>query len=332
MSQTGAVTFSVDVDQFLPLPPGGRVVSAVVTVTAPETLVERGGGAEVIIADCSAPARDMIADVRRAVAAATDAISDGTAFAIVAGTGDGQQAYPAQVHPAHGGLAVASAETRAAARAAAASLPTGGNAELGQWLRLARDLLRPFPGRLRHATLAVGSPNGEDPEELDAAIASCAGVFRCDCRGVGTNWQVAELRKVASALLGTVDLVMDPGDLAADLVAMMRDAMGKHVAEVSLRVRTPQSATVRMVKQVAPHYQELTAAPRHAGLRFADYPAGAWSAGESRDYLLSIEVAPPPVAVTPKSLAARVQVITMPDAGAHVLGEGLIKASWDSSP
>ena len=30
-----------------------------------------------------------------------------------------------------------------------------------------------------------------------------AGIFQRDCRGVGADWDVAELRRVAGALLGT---------------------------------------------------------------------------------------------------------------------------------
>ena len=39
---------------------------------------------------------------------------------------------------------------------------------------------------------------------------TCEGSFQCDCRGVGTDWGVSELRRIASALLGTVDIIADP--------------------------------------------------------------------------------------------------------------------------
>ena len=35
------------------------------------------------------------------------------------------------------------------------------------------------------------------------------GKFQCDCRGVGVDWQVAEVRRIAQALLGTVDIIPD---------------------------------------------------------------------------------------------------------------------------
>ena len=38
--------------------------------------------------------------------------------------------------------------------------------------------------------------------DLQNAIAAATGVFQCDCRGVGADWDVNELRGIASALLG----------------------------------------------------------------------------------------------------------------------------------
>jgi hypothetical protein len=107
------------------------------------------------------------------------------------------------------------------------------------------------------------------------------GVFSCDCRGVGTDWKVDELRKISTALLGTVDIVPDPAGLAADFEAMMKASMAKEVADIALRVWAPQHATVRFVKQVAPrsrtsppgahrrHRRRATTQPAHGGPRAA---------------------------------------------------------------
>jgi len=53
--------------------------------------------------------------------------------------------------------------------------------------------------------------------------------------------------------------VPDPDGLAADFEAMMQASMAKEVADVALRVWTPQHASVRFVKQVAPTVEDLTA-------------------------------------------------------------------------
>jgi hypothetical protein len=42
------------------------------------------------------------------------------------------------------------------------------------------------------------------------AIMGVTEKFQCDCRGVGVDWQVAEVRRIAQALLGSVDIIPEP--------------------------------------------------------------------------------------------------------------------------
>jgi hypothetical protein len=180
---------------------------------------------------------------------------------------------------------------------------------------------------LRHAILLTDGRNEhETPEDLAAAIGLCEGVFSCDCRGVGTDWEVGELRRISSALLGSVDIVPDPAGLAADFAAMMEMAMGKQVADVSLRVWTPQRATIRFLKQVAPTVEDLTGRHTPSGPQAGDYPTGAWGVSESRDYHLCVRVVP--AAVGQEMLAARVSLVTTTPPGPDVLGQGLVRAIW----
>ncbi len=75
---------------------------------------------------------------------------------------------------------------------------------MGSWIRLASEVLRDRPG-IRHAILLTDGKNeSEEPEDFEEALGEAMGVFECDCRGVGTNWIVSELRKVATTLLGIV--------------------------------------------------------------------------------------------------------------------------------
>ncbi len=151
-------------------------------------------------------------------------------------------------------------------------------------------------------------------------------MFSCDCRGVGTDWEVAELRRISTALLGTVDIVPDPSGLAADFSAMMAAAMGKQVADVGLRIWTPQQATIQFVKQVAPAVEDLTGRRTQSGPQASDYPTGAWGSGESRDYHLCVQVTPG--AVGQEMLAARVSLVTTSPSGPEILGQGLVRAIW----
>ena len=190
---TGLPGFHVDIDQNPYLPAGGREVSAIVTVTADATgegaaaVAPDVGSAEIVIIDCSGSMDyppDKLAEARAATAAAVDVIRDGTWFAIVAGT---STAWP--VYPADGSMAVAGERTRAEAKSALRRLRASGGTAIGQWLRLANQVFQGSPATLRHAILLTDGKNQhETAEELAAAISLCEGAFRCDCRGVGTDY------------------------------------------------------------------------------------------------------------------------------------------------
>ncbi|MFD7699431.1 VWA domain-containing protein [Streptomyces caelestis] len=340
-SKSNVPQFSVDVYQNEYLPEGGREVNAVVTVTATgggtigsavaaPHLYSPGEGpsaAVVLMVDCSGsmdyPPTKM-RNARDATAAAIDALRDGVNFAVVGGTHVAQEVYPGG-----GGLAVADAGTRERAKQALRRLSAGGGTAIGTWLRLADRLLASADVAIRHGILLTDGRNEhESPQDLKAALDACAGRFTCDARGVGTDWEVKEVTAIASALLGTADIVADPAGLAADFTRMMETAMGKEVADVSLRLWTPVGATVRFVKQVAPTVEELTGRRTEAGPRAGDYPLGSWG-DESRDYHVCVEV--PPAGIGQEMLAARVSlVIPQPsDGGVRNLGaQGLVRAVW----
>jgi hypothetical protein len=251
-----------------------------------------------------------------------DVIRDGTSFAVIAGT---STAWP--VYPADGSMAVAGERTRAEAKAALRQLRANGGTAIGQWLRLAHQVFSSSPATLRHAILLTDGKNQhETPEELAAAVALCEGVFRCDCRGVGTDWEVGELRKISTALLGSVDIVVDPAGLAADFEELMRGAMSKHLPDVLLRVWTPQTAALKFVKQVAPAIDDLTGRRLASAAQAGDYPTGAWAPGESRDYHVAVTVNP--ASLGQEMLAARVSLIASSAEGQQVLGQGLVRVTW----
>lgn len=314
--------FAVDVYQNEYLPEGGREVNAVVTVSATgggtiggavgaPHLYSPGRGpaaAVALMVDCSGsmdyPPTKM-RNAREATAAAVDTLRDGVHFAVIGGTHVAKEVYPGG-----GRLAVASEATRAAATYALRRLSAGGGTAIGTWLRLADRLLSSADVTIRHGILLTDGRNEhETPEALRSALDGCAGRFTCDARGVGTDWEVKEVTQIASALLGTADIVADPAGLAADFTAMMETAMGKEVADVALRLWTPVGTTVRFVKQVAPSVEDLTDRRSEAGPRTGDYPTGSWG-DESRDYHVCLEV--PPAGIGQEMLAARVSLVVPP--------------------
>jgi hypothetical protein len=321
--------FTVDIYQNEYLADGGTDVTGVITVTSADTLAPAAGtgasSAEIIVIDCSGSMGvppTKLAQARVATSAAVDVIRDGVAFAVIAGA---YTAWP--VYPRDGSLAIASPQTRQEATRAVAGLRTANGTAIGQWLRLAHQMFSAHPAELRHVILLTDGQNAhEAPHQLGEAITLCEGVFSCDCRGVGTDWEVSELRRISSALLGTVDIVPDPAGLAADFTAMMEAAMGKQVADLSLRVWTPQHATVRFMKQVAPMVEDLTGRRTVSGPQAGDYPTGAWGGGESRDYHLCVRVTP--ATVGQEMLAARVSLVSGPATAPVVLGQGLVRAIW----
>ena len=321
--------FTLKVDQNMYLAEGARDINAIVTVTmagaAAAPPADATDAAEIIIIDCSGSMgspRSKISDARAATSSAVDVVRDGVAFAVIAGTHKA-----AAIFPEDGSLAVASAQARVAANKAVARVRPGGGTAIGAWLRLAHRMFTSHPARLRHAILLTdGKDEHESAENLGAAIKLCEGVFSCDCRGVGTDWRVDELRRVSSALLGSVDIVPDPAGLAADFAAMMAASMAKRIADVSLRIWTPEQVSVQFLKQVHPAIEDLTGRSTQAG----DYPSGAWAPGESRDYHLAVQFARPG-AVGQEKLAARVSLVSASDSGPQVPSEEneeIVLAIW----
>lgn len=315
-------TFSAQTYQNEYLPEGGSQVDAVVTVTASGSGGTLGStaAAEIIIIDTSGSMDYPPAKLRaaqQATTAAVDCLRDGVSFGIIAGT---KRAH--QIYPAGGTLAAASAATRQQAKIAVGGLKANGGTAIGAWLTLANELFATVPGAIHHAILLTdGKDESETEADLDLALESAQGRFQCDCRGVGTDWVVSELRKVATSLLGSVDIIADPAAMAADFTEVIEAAMGKAVNDVSLRLWTPLGATVEFVKQVAPTIEDLTDRRTPVNPRSDDYPTGAWG-DESRDYHVSIRVAPGQMG--DEMLAGRVSLVV----NGEVESQALVKAIW----
>ncbi|MCP2337843.1 VWA domain-containing protein [Actinomadura rupiterrae] len=316
--------FTIKVDQNPYLGAGGHEMHAIVSVEssggpAPEAPAARA--AEVIVIDASGSMSysGKMGAAKRAAEAALKVVRDGVRFAVVAGSNSPRMVYPA------GGerLVTMNRQHRSGAIGAVSRLEASGGTAIGSWLRLADRLLAGEEGAVRHAILLTDGKNQhESAEELDAALRTCEGHFGCDARGVGTDWDVAELRKITSVLLGGFLDVPDPADLEDDFRQMMRDAMGKNVADLALRVWTPQNGSLRFVKQMVPSVEDLTGRRDDKG-QIGDYPLGAWGA-ESREYHLCVDV--PPGDVGRQGRAAWVKLV-VPDTGEE-LAHANVLVEW----
>jgi len=324
--------FTVDCFQNEYLPEGADVMHAVLTVTSggpdgpgpaavPGTPATGTGGdptdrAELLLIDVSGSMNGAkLQEAKAAVAAAVDCLPDGVRFGIVAGNHTATVVYPHQPP-----LAVASDATRGAAKASLRHLRAEGGTAIGSWIHLATGLLRPESG-IRHAILLTDGRNEhESAPVLAQCLSNAEGVFQCDCRGVGADWEVAELRRVATALLGSYDIVPEASGLQADFTAMMHQALSRQVDDVRVRVWAPKGAAVEVLKQLDPIADLLGSGVPSSSLS-VDFPTGAWGE-ESRDYHLAVRV--PPGGVGDEMLAARVSLIVGDDTVAQVL----VRCTW----
>jgi len=271
---------------------GSGTVHAVVTVEASNTdasAVPKGEATEIIIIDTSGSMRAdrKLQEAKAAVLAAIDCLRDGVYFAVLAGDHRAEAVWPRG-----GGLAVAGQASRSHAKESVARVRADGGTVMGAWLDATRRLVSSAPAGVRHAILLTDGKNeGQSPEELRVAVDACRGLFQCDCRGVGDDWIVDELRSISSALLGSVDIVAEPSGLRRDFETLMRTAMSRRVADVSLRLWTPRQTEIAFVRQVAPEVEDLTDRAVPSGERMRDFPTGAWS-DETRDYHVGLEVVP----------------------------------------
>ena len=128
---------------------------------------------------------------------------------------------------------------------------------------------------------------------------------------------------IATALLGSVDLIAKPDQMAADFGRIMQQSMGRGVADASLRVWAPQGAQVLFARQVSPTVEDLTTRRQEVNALTGAYPTGAWG-DESRDYHVAVRL--PAKAVGQEQLASRVQVAV----GDVVVAQGLVKAMWSN--
>jgi hypothetical protein len=307
---------------------GADTVDAVVTVSAAgdpagegTTVTHARDRAEIIIIDTSGSmgVGRKIHAARTAAAAAVECLEDGVHFAVVEGSHQARMVWPRTAK-----LTVATSDTRRSATKAIQQLDTEGGTAIGMWLQAAHGLFDSAPSTVRHAILLTDGRNeSQTPADLAAAVESCRGLFQCDCRGVGVDWEVDELRSIATALLGTVDIVAHPDDLEADFRAMINASQARALPDVRLRLWSPQGAVLESVRQVAPELLDLTATGTASGPQAMDFLLGGWAPGEVRDYHLRIKVKPG--AVGDEMLAGRVSLVLT---DGTVATQALVRAVW----
>lgn len=301
--------FVADVFQNEFLPAGAETVDAIVTVRSSDSGVagpSTTDAVEMIVIDTSGSMTEeggrKIRAARAATQAAIDTIRDGVYFAVVGGNSGAYMIYP------HEGLAYADDRTRAEAKDRVARVEAKGGTAIGTWLQAAAYLAGLRPEAIAHAVLLTDGKNQHEEQwVLDKSIEACVGLFQCDARGLGSDWNIDEMRRIASALLGTVDIIPRPEDMEAEFTRLTQAAMGRQVGSVALRLWNPKGSEIEFVKQVAPTLEDLTSTAAPVNELTRDYPLGAWSGNEERDYHLRVRI--PVGGVGDERLAARVMLV-----------------------
>lgn len=278
-----------------------------------------GSMATVFRAD-SVPVVSRIAAMRVALVAAIRALEDGTEFAIIAGNHRANAVYPET------GLATADADTRAEAIDAVATLTASGGTAMSTWLRAARERFAEVPDAIKLAVLVTDGSNESDVEgRLDRELGRCAGLFQCECRGVGDSWEVDELRSIASALLGDVEMIRTPEQLAADFNRVMATTMAKTTADVRLQIWVPTRSELSSFGQVAPSVDDYAPHARLVEDRTIEFPCGSWDS-ESRDFILSLQMDAGDIG--DEMLAARVSLVIDGD----TVATAMLPVTWSDNP
>jgi len=315
--------FTAQVFQNEYLPAGGDTVDAVITVNsaAGADTASNQGLLEVIIVDMSGSMNEdggaKVRAAKAATAVAIDTLDDGVEFAIIAGTDKAMQIFP------RSGTAVADAASRNEAKKIVKRLRADGGTAIGTWLRLASSIHATRPHLIRHSLLLTDGKNQhETGDVLQASIDASVGLFQCDCRGLGVDWNVDEMRLIANALLGTVDIIPGPGDMEAEFERIIAGVNKKQVADVALRLWSPKGADIEFLKQVSPNIDDLTPKAVAVDALTDDFPLGAWGGEESRDYHLRVKI--PGGDVGDERLGARVMLAL--DGQAEPIA--LVRAVW----
>lgn len=323
MSLSASNQFKAEVFQNQFLPQGTKEVNAIMTIS-----VEGGDSATTsssrdrlfsVICDTSGSmGGGKIHAAKDAIAKLVNLLPEDAHFFIVTGAGKASVVFP---------VSQATHDKKQQAIASIKNISANGGTLMSTWLAESLTQFRKMPNAVRQALLLTDGQNDDsDEQKLKTILQQCEGVFQCDCRGVGTDWRVVQLKQIANKLLGTTDIILNASMIEADFQAILEKAMSKDVSDVAMRLWTPQGAKVLFCKQVSPDIVDLTHRAKSIKPQVVDYPTGAWGNKESRDYHFCIEVNPGNVG--DEMLAGRASLVYTLNGTETKIAEARILATW----
>lgn len=313
--------FRAEVFQNPYLPAGANEVHAIMTVTAGEgTRPATTGRLFGIICDTSGSMEGgKIVAAKGAMVKLVSMLPPDSSFFIIAGSEDARVICPV--------MAATPENKQYAIRGIQQNIRAVGGTMISIWLRAALKQFLTMPNALKQALLLTDGQNEpEDTPNLEPALKECEGKFQCDCRGVGTDWRVEQLRAIAGRLLGGTDFIPSPAQIEADFQAILEKAMAKTVSDVFIRLWTPIGAQVKFCKEVSPEIVDISSRARQTKPQIREYPTGSWAKGETRDYHFCISVNPGNVG--DEVLAGRASLIYYAKGVENKIAEARILAVW----
>jgi len=321
--------FKAEVFQNQYLPQGAKEVHAIMTVTASgsEGMATTASGGKLfgVICDTSGSMHGQkIHAAKEAMIKIVNLLPEDAFFFIVTGASSARLVFPrSRSLP----VSRATVENKELAIASIKQIAASGGTVISTWLTEALEQFKQMPNAVRQALLLTDGQNDDsDEHRLNTVLQACEGVFQCDCRGVGTDWRVAQLQKISSKLLGSTDIIPNASLIEADFRAILEKAMSKSVSDVAMRLWTPQGAKILFCKQVSPEIVDLTHRAQLVKPQVWEYPTGAWGKHESRDFHFCIEVKPGNVG--DEMLAGRASLIYTLNGVETKVTEGRILVTW----
>jgi uncharacterized protein YegL len=139
--------------------------------------------------------------------------------------------------------------------------------------------------------LTDGKNEGEQRADLDRAIGHCRQVqASINAWGIGTDWDEAELRRMAEVTHGNADIIPTPQQVEAAFTSSFMEMRNTSVTSARLRLWSPNGVKISRFEQVYPTIVQLGLEPDAANPRLHNVSLGSFATGDQRDYLLDLEV------------------------------------------
>jgi len=190
------------------------------------------------------------------------------------------------------GPALGTKENKQRAVQAIQVVTANGGTAMSTALHAIVDALGPDQTRAKKMLLLTDGKNeSEQRAALDKAVARCAAAnISVSAWGVGTDWDVNELRYIADQTRGDADIIPTPQQVASAFAAAFSEMRKTALTDVQIYLWSPVGVTITKIAQVYPQIVPLPTYPDQASPRNQIVSLGSFAAGDQRDYLIDLEV------------------------------------------